>query len=185
MEDSIVFEKAIGVLAAVSGKSLEKKRLNMAFWRNFSKVVSRLKSCHFYTSKENTEFVWPYFRIEWDVFLKKLSVEEVILPDKEDFAKSAKKQTFFLALLVENPFLVFLDFMIRIPSYSMWACLQCERWSDHCFHDISGLWFFSWNHFLREEIQISGEKASKVKNSWNFHEKALALQFPFHNFPWI
>ena len=31
-------------------------------------------------------------------------MEEVILPDKEDFAKSAKKQTFLLALLVENPF---------------------------------------------------------------------------------
>ena len=30
---------------------------------------------------------------------------EVILPDREDFAKSAKKQTFLLALLVENPFI--------------------------------------------------------------------------------
>ena len=27
------------------------------------------------------------------------------MPDKEDFAKSAKKQTFLLALLVENPFI--------------------------------------------------------------------------------
>ena len=32
-------------------------------------------------------------------------MEEVILPDKEDFAKSAKKQTSLLALLVENPFI--------------------------------------------------------------------------------